>query len=105
MRALNQITINGKSVNSFLELISIGTDNQGSGTIQGTINIDGNDYLMRKHWSYSGGFPIFNIKNQNELVGELIIDNNESYYENGNIYDKYGNVKSSDDILLEFKVK
>lgn len=89
-----QISINGKEVTTFQELKGLlHPDGQSSGTLVGNVNIDGEDFFIRKHWSYSGGFPVYDGDNQ---VGEIVLAGGKSYCEGKyqELYDEKGKIKS-----------
>ncbi len=50
---------------------NLGGDGQESGTVQGWVNFEGNALFVRKHWSYSGGFPAYEDESCTEDVGEF----------------------------------
>ena len=94
------ITIKGKAVNSFIELKNaLHPDGQGSGTLEGVVTIDSKDFFVRKHWSYSGGFPVYD---GNIQVGEIVLDGGTSYCEGKHqtLYDAQGREKG--DAVIEY---
>ena len=61
-----------KNVKTYQELKkALGTDEQGSGTQCGWIIFNGQKMYVRKHWSYSGGFPAYKNEDMDESIGEL----------------------------------
>lgn len=103
MTTSNQIKINNKVVTSFIELKNeLHGDGQDSGTLIGNILIDDEKFFVKKHWSYSGGFPVFSDEKINNQVGKIVLDNDKSYCEgkNQDLYDYRGQIKG--DAEIEF---
>lgn len=73
-------TLEGNTITTFTELKEcLSFDSQGSGTLEGYVLVDECKIFIRKHWSYSGGFPFFDSKG--EHIGEIVLNDNLYYCE------------------------
>lgn len=50
---------------------SLTGDGQESGTQQGWVIFEGQKLFVRRHWSYSGGYPVYRDADMQHSVGEL----------------------------------
>jgi hypothetical protein len=67
---------------------SLFADGQGSGTLEGWIDFEGQKFFVRKHWSYDGGYPAYFDEACTQDAGEFkrtgepfhyMIDGNPQY--------------------------
>ena len=103
---MNTIEIKNNPVSTFSELKSnLHPDGQGSGTLEGWVKVNGSDYFVRKHWSYSGGFPMFTDDTVGTQAGEIILDGGKAYCEGRNqtLYNNQG--QRINDADLEVRLK
>lgn len=61
------------SITTFSELRDcLGTNNQGTGTECGWIFFEETKMYVNRHWSYSGGYPVYKDETCLVEVGELV---------------------------------
>jgi hypothetical protein len=66
------------TVKTFQELKNaLGTDEQGSGTQCGWVVFNNQKIYVRRHWSYSGGFPVYLDEACLFFLGELVNSKND----------------------------
>lgn len=70
------------SITLFSELREVlGTDGQGSGTECGWIVFNNQRMYVRRHWSYSGGYPVYTDETCLVELGELETpENNNEWF-------------------------
>jgi len=62
-----------EAITTFSELRkALGTDSQGSGTECGWITFEAKKVYVRRHWSYSGGYPIYEDESCLVELGEFV---------------------------------
>jgi hypothetical protein len=68
---MNTLKLEIREVKTFRELLAeLGPDEQGSGSLEGTVIFQGKELMVRKHWSYEGGYPAMVVEN-GKIVDEI----------------------------------